>query len=72
MNTTAGDIYAPVLLRAAYGRKYQTKKSAIHDWESGLDFKISGGGYCSIRDVKLLQDNYTELLIQTDQGIVRL
>lgn len=72
MNIIVEDLCTSVVLRGAYGRKYLTKKSAIADWDAGLDFKITGGGYCSVRDVKLLTDSYSVLLIETDQGVVRL
>ena len=56
-----------VILRPAYGRKYKTKKEMLDDWDGGKDFKILGGPYCSIRDLKSLLDDFR--LIEIQYGI---
>jgi hypothetical protein len=40
----------PIVLKPAYGRKYDTPEELIAAYESGLDFKIICGPYCSCRD----------------------
>ena len=45
-------------VRGAYGRKYVTIDAANKDWQSGKDFKILSGPYCSIRDFTLLDTVY--------------
>lgn len=42
--------YEPVDVMAAYGRRYTEPKRAIDDWYGGLDFKLLGGPYLSVRD----------------------
>jgi hypothetical protein len=44
------------VLQGAYGRRYTSWIKANADWYAGLDFKIEGGPYCSIRDAKSLKD----------------
>ena len=44
-----------VTLIPAYGRKYNNRAEALKDWHGGLDFKIAGGPYCSIRDIERLK-----------------
>lgn len=39
-----------LILTSAYGRAYHTRADALQAWESGEDFKIVNGPYCSIRD----------------------
>lgn len=48
-----------LLLTGAYGRT-----AALADWHTGKDFKIVGGPYCSVRDVKLMkQDGFDTILL---------
>jgi hypothetical protein len=47
-----------LLLQGAYGRTYATIEAARKDWEAGKDFKIVGGPYCSIRDMKQMLQFY--------------
>lgn len=61
-----------ICIVGAYGRKYETKKDALRDWEKGLDFKIQGGPYLSIRDLDYLTDNSSQACIYTAQGYVRV
>ena len=45
----------PVVIVAAYGRKYSTKEAALKDWNAGKDFRVFDGPYCSIRDLPKLK-----------------
>lgn len=65
-------VTSQICLVGAYGRKYTTKKDAVRDWEAGLDFKIQGGPYCSVRDIDYLVDNSSQTCIATDQGYVKV
>lgn len=65
-------VTSQICLVGAYGRRYATKKDAVRDWEAGLDFKVQGGPYCSIRDVDYLVDNSSQTCIHTDQGYVKV
>lgn len=38
------------VVTGAFGRTYTTAAAAIVDWESGKDFYMLGGRYCSCRD----------------------
>jgi hypothetical protein len=60
------------VLVGAYGRRYTSKKDAIRDWESGKDFQIWGGPYCSNRDYRLLYERYETVKISTQQGLVTI
>lgn len=46
------------LLPAVWNGKYTEKETALESWNSGKDFKIPGGPYCSIRDSELLKKVY--------------
>ena len=59
-----------ITLLPAYGRKYESKESALKDWNAGKDFKILGGPYCSIRDIKHL--SATSIWIDSITEIVRV
>lgn len=48
-----------LILIPAYGRKYNTEADVMHDWISGKDFKISGGPYCSIRDLAAIAMDFS-------------
>lgn len=55
-------------LQAAYGRYYHTVDQALQDWISGKDFLITGGPYCSIRDMQLfLKEGYTRAEFFTEE-----
>ena len=45
-----------MVLVPAYGREYETAEAMLADWEQGLDFRIKGGSYVSIRDIQTLAD----------------
>lgn len=47
-----------ITLVPAYGRTYNTRKSAMQDWADGKDFRIYCGPYTSVRDKALLIDQY--------------
>ena len=46
------------LLPAVWNGTYNKKETALKSWNSGKDFKIPGGPYCSIRDSELLKKSY--------------
>lgn len=53
-------------LTGAYGRE-----ATLEDWKAGKDFKIYGGPYCSIRDVKLMKaEGYTDVTLVRRDGTV--
>jgi hypothetical protein len=54
-----------VYLFPAYGRQYFGFAELIQDWKTGKDFSVSGfgGPYCSIRDLELLQKQYTKIFL---------
>lgn len=56
-----------IRLIGAYGRVYKDGAEAKIDWEAGVDFKIQGGPYCSIRDLKALKE-MGSLSILTTKG----
>lgn len=39
-----------LIVHAAYGRVYYTKKMVLEDWNADLDFKIFGGPYINKTD----------------------
>ncbi len=43
-----------IVLRPAYGRRYETYEALLIDWSSGRDFKVHDGPYCSVRNVQLM------------------
>ena len=55
-----------MILIPAYGRRYKAIQDAIQAWESGVDFKITGGPYCSIRDWPILKNRYYSIEIWID------
>ena len=65
-------VSSQMILQGAYGRNYASKKDAIRDWEQGLDFKIQGGPYCSVRDLDTLINESGGVYIATQQGYVRV
>ena len=44
-------------LKGAYGRE-----TDMEDWENGKDFKITGGPYCSIRDIEEMKKEGFDLI----------
>lgn len=65
-------ISGPTVLVGAYGRHYDSKKSALRDWTEGKDFKIKSGPYCSVRDIDYLLETSSTVLIETKQGCVEV
>lgn len=60
-----------IFVSPAYGRKYSDEVSAREAWESGADFKLMNGPYCSIRDfdkcldrVVLIQSGMRSIVVQ--------
>jgi hypothetical protein len=58
-----GMMSGPMVLMPAYGKSYTTAEEAVQAWKSGMDFKIVGGGYCSIRDLDYLKNHCSTLWI---------
>ena len=58
-----------LILLPAYGRKYETQGDCFEAWQSGVDFKIEGGPYCSIRDIDLIRKNYSVISIRFGKGL---
>lgn len=48
-----------MILIPAYGRRYKDIQDAIQAWESGVDFRIFGGPYCSIRDLDNMKKDFS-------------
>lgn len=46
----------PIYVKPAYGRSYHNVQDARKDWDSGEDFRIENGPYCSVRDFNRLLD----------------
>lgn len=44
-----------LFLVPAYGRRYETEREALADWDAGKDFKLMSGPYCSQRDIAALR-----------------
>ncbi len=42
----------------AYGRTYESLGSMVEAWNDGKDFKVISGPYCSVRDIKVLKEEY--------------
>ena len=63
MNTVLiWDTINAVHATGAYGRKYDTLEDILIDWHDGLDFKIRGGSYFSIRDAEVLRNDGYDFL----------
>lgn len=56
---TNGSLY----LCPAYGRTYLTLELLKKAWESGEDFQVASGPYCSIRDLDTLKNDYDKVTI---------
>ena len=46
-----------------YGRVYSTEEEVLADWNKGLDFKVYGGPYTSIRDIEGLVEEYVTVRV---------
>ena len=57
-------VSSPMILIPAYGRSYSTKASMLADWNSGKDFKILNGPYCSVKDIEGLRDMASTITLQ--------
>ena len=71
MNASA-QVYDVLFLLPAYGRQYHTKKEALNAWDSGKDFQIYQGPYCSKRDINKLYHLANRILIQYAAGVVEV
>lgn len=56
-------VSTPLYLFPAYGKSYKTKEEAVQDWMAGVDFRIHGGSYCSVRDATNLRLSCSTLWI---------
>jgi len=56
-------VSSPMVLVPAYGNTYANEEALRVAWCSGVDFKIKGGPYTSIRDLSELQDHCSSLWI---------
>lgn len=63
-------VTTPLFLTAAYGRKYNTREQALSAWQSGKDFKIEDGPYCSIRDLDLMRQDFANIYILYERGSI--
>ena len=59
-------VSSPIVIVAAYGRKYTTKEAALKDWNAGKDFRIFDGPYCSIRDLPALKASASTVHLTLD------
>lgn len=57
-----------LVITGAYGRKYKTLEDAKADWDSGKDFKIMHGPYCSIRDTELFKSMGHAVVIKAGEN----
>ena len=74
-NTTPmaiSQVSTPIILQAAYGRRYKDQQQVLDDWLAGKDFKILGGPYCSIRDEQKLRDMQCRILLESQTGYVEV
>ena len=73
MNNAIKQVSSPLFLTAAYGRSYATAEAAVRAWESGKDFQIVGGPYCSIRDLPEMGVEWPSgIYLLYDKGSVEL
>jgi len=53
----------------AYGRVYLSAASALEGWNSGRDWKIRNGPYCSNRDTKFIKEKgFTHVTLDWDNN----
>lgn len=50
-----------MIIIPAYGRQYLSAKEALQDWFDGKYFKLYNGPYCSVRDIELLKEKFSEV-----------
>lgn len=55
MMTALQSVSSPLILVPAYGKTYATKEAMLADWQKGIDFRVVGDGYASIRDIEALR-----------------
>lgn len=63
-------VTSPMWLIPAYGRQYKTREQALAAWQAGKDFQIQGGPYCSIRDVDMMRQEYSNIYILYNNGSI--
>ncbi len=52
-----------MIVMPAYGRRYPSAAAAVKDWDSGKDFRILRGPYCSVRDSEMLVRDFGHVMI---------
>lgn len=72
MITALKQLSSPLIVRPAYGRLYKTAEEVIKDWRVGKDFQIVNGPYCSIRDMRRLEQEYSTVWVDLFTTIVRV
>ncbi len=68
----SAQVYSAIFLLPAYGRNYRNKQDALAAWDSGKDFQIYQGPYCSRRDIDELHGLAEKVFIQYDTGVVEV
>lgn len=53
---------------AVWSKVYDNPKVAQAAWDSGKDFKIVNGPYCSKRDREALQERWNKIVIEYKPG----
>lgn len=56
-------LLSQMIMTPAYGKTYPTEEALRSAWAAGADFKIKGGPYTSIRDLKHLREHCSSLWI---------
>lgn len=55
-----------LILVPAYGARYTSKEDMVKGWNSGKDFRIISGPYCSVRDINSLKTISSRVTITQD------
>jgi len=59
-------MFTKLLCLPAYNKFYESEAEVLANWAQGEDFKIYNGPYFSIRDIKLLSQEYREIHVIWD------
>jgi hypothetical protein len=67
-------VSSPLQILPAYGSRYLNSDDMMMAWNSGKDFKIWNGPYCSVRDLPALRKESDRIYIMSplDDICVRL
>jgi hypothetical protein len=60
------------LTPAPWRSQTQTREEVTADWQTGKDFLIKNGPYCSIRDIESLRKNYNYIYILYTNGTIKV